>query len=134
MLPQSHNKNILPQKITCTPALDLIVEPVVQPLRVKTLASEPTSHPRVKPSTSLSLDPHSNAWIKKFPKIRGYSRFSEISKSKRHHGKININNIILRATVVQIYAPKQHITLLPTISSNYRMPSTSTIIRVRKKL
>ena len=66
-------------------------------------------------------------------KIRGYLRFSKLSKMKRHHGNFNIDCAVNHTTVVPIAAPKQHITLLKTIYSNYCMHSTSTIIRVRKK-
>ena len=68
MLPQSRNKNILPPEITIPPEPDKRVEPEVQPTRVQTLASLPTSTKRVKPSTYPSLDPHSNPWIKKLAK------------------------------------------------------------------
>ena len=66
MLPQSQNENIQHQKIISTSAPDLRVEPVFQPMRVLTFGSEHPHPPRYQPSTYLSLDPHSNPWIKIF--------------------------------------------------------------------
>ena len=68
MLPQRQNKNILPPEIISPSAPDMRVEPEVQPTRVQTLASLTTLPPRVKPSDSPSLDPHSNPWIIKIAK------------------------------------------------------------------
>ena len=52
MLPQSQNQNLLPPKIANTPAPDMRLEPVVQPLRLQTFMKSSTSPPRVKPSKS----------------------------------------------------------------------------------
>ena len=85
--------------------------------------------------------PHSLVWIhiqihglKKLQNIRRYTRFSKPGKHKRHPGKFNTDYAILRATLGKISAPKKNSTLLPTIFSNYWMISTSTIIRVKRKL
>ena len=48
-----------------TPAPDPRVKLVVQPMRVKTLTTAPTSPPRVNPSVSSSSDSYSNPRIKK---------------------------------------------------------------------
>ena len=48
MLPQIQNKNIFPPIISSQPVLDLRVEPAMQPLRIQTLASAPTSTLRGK--------------------------------------------------------------------------------------
>ena len=69
ILPQSQNKNLLPSNITNTSSPTPRVEPVVQPPRVQTLMTSPTSPPNVKPSTPPRSDQHSNPRIEK-PKIK----------------------------------------------------------------
>ena len=52
ILPQSQNENFQPPEITIIPAPSPRVEPVSQPLRVKTQQSEPTPPPREHHYTS----------------------------------------------------------------------------------
>ena len=134
MLPQSQNENLQHQKIISTPAPATRLEPVSQPPRVQTQYSAPTPPPIDQPSTSPSLDPHSNPWIKISKNIRKHPRFSNPEKDKRHPGKFKTDHSGPHATLGQISAPKQHRTLFPTIYSIYRTLATSTIARVKRKL
>ena len=69
MLPQIQTQYPLPVIIIHPYAPVPRVEPVVQPPRVQTLMTSPTSPPNVKPSTPPRSDQHSNPRIEK-PKIK----------------------------------------------------------------
>ena len=57
--------------------------------------------------------------FKNLQNIRKHPIFSKPENHKRHPGKFNTNYAGPCATLGKIFAPKQHITLLPTIYSNY---------------
>ena len=128
MLPKSQNKNIQHQEIIITPEPAQRVELVLQPPGLQTQNLAPTPHSRDKPSTSPSLDPHSNPWIKIFKNIRKHPRFSKPENHRRHPEKFNTNYYGTRKTLEKS-APKHHINFLRIIYSKYPIFTTSTIIR-----
>ena len=66
LLPKTQSENIQLQNIPSIPVLDPRLEPVSQPPRVQLLQTAPTPPSSMKPSTSPSLDPDPNPWIKKY--------------------------------------------------------------------
>ena len=94
--------------------------------------SSPTPPPRDHPFTSPRLDP--TPLIKPLQHIRRYPRFSKLRKCKQYPGKFNTKYAFPNTTLGQMSAPKKYSTFLPTIYSNYRIISRSTIIRVKGKL
>ena len=69
MLPQTQSGNLQLQNIPSIPVPDPRVEPVFQPMRVQMYQLATTPPTMAHPSTSPSLDPHPNPWIKKFKNI-----------------------------------------------------------------
>ena len=78
ILPQTQSKNIQLQNILSIPVPALRVEPVLQPPGIQTFQSAPIPTPRLKPSTSPSLDPHQNPGIENFTK---YLKSPQIPKA-----------------------------------------------------
>ena len=111
MLLQSHTQDISPDIITHPDAPYMRVEQVVQPPRVNTTRTSPTSPPRVQHTPSPRPDPFTNPWIKTFIRKKIYPRLSQLHKIKLHHIKFNITYVSPHAMVVPIYALNQHITL-----------------------
>ena len=121
--------NLQLQNIPNIPVPSLRVERLLQPTRVQTHQSAPTTPPRLQPSTSPSLDPHPNPWNKKLKTIWSHPILPNPGKHKRHPGKFNTVYSSPCATLEKISVHKQHRILSPTIYSTYNMLSKSTIFR-----
>ena len=80
LLPQTQNKNLQLQNIPIIPVPDPRLEPVLKPPRVQLIQPAPIPPTILQPSTSPSLDPDPNPWIRKFTK---YLKSPQIPKSRK---------------------------------------------------
>ena len=69
LLPQNQSENLQLKNIPSIPVPALRLELVFKTLRLQIIQSSHTLPPRLQPSTSSSLDPYPNPWIKKLQNI-----------------------------------------------------------------
>ena len=133
MLLQNQNQNIFLPRITNKSAPSPRVELIVQPLRMKTLTTAPKLTPRLKPSISPISDPRSNPWIEK-SKIKKISQIIPTKQKQAATRQVQHQlRIYPRNGGTNLRTQAEH-NLVANHFSNYLMPSTSIIRRVRKKL